>query len=90
MQYKSVLLYTVYVNISLYVVILLVKSFFFLLTEHRLVCKIHEQRTSSNQELNITVEVHEGKVEGRYSIEGQAHMSGFSFVVRISFESLYA
>lgn len=31
--------------------------------------------------VNITVEVHEGKAEGRYSIDGKAEMSGFTFVV---------
>ncbi|XP_075996998.1 macrophage-stimulating protein receptor-like isoform X2 [Genypterus blacodes] len=46
----------------------------------KLVCEIHQQRTTANQELNITVEVHEGKVDSRYSIEGKAQMSGFSFV----------
>ncbi|XP_069000968.1 macrophage-stimulating protein receptor-like [Embiotoca jacksoni] len=44
----------------------------------RVVCKIHEK--SPNENLNITLEVHEGEVEGRYSIEGTAHMSGLSFV----------
>ncbi|XP_041836217.1 macrophage-stimulating protein receptor-like [Melanotaenia boesemani] len=44
----------------------------------RLVCKIHEKIV--NQNLSITLKVHEGKVEGRYSIEGSAQMSGFSFV----------
>uniref|UniRef100_A0AAQ6A5W3 Macrophage-stimulating protein receptor n=1 Tax=Amphiprion ocellaris TaxID=80972 RepID=A0AAQ6A5W3_AMPOC len=44
----------------------------------KLVCKIHEKNPSQN--LNITLHVHEGEVEGRYSIEGTAQMSGFSFV----------
>ncbi|XP_039971985.1 macrophage-stimulating protein receptor-like isoform X2 [Xiphias gladius] len=43
-----------------------------------LVCKIQEKRPSQN--LNITLEVHEGKVEGCYSIEGIARKLGFSFV----------
>ncbi|MBN3302051.1 RON protein, partial [Amia calva] len=33
------------------------------------------------QPLQITVEVHEGKVEGPYSIEGKAQIDGFTFVV---------
>ncbi|XP_071374032.1 macrophage-stimulating protein receptor [Centroberyx affinis] len=45
-----------------------------------LVCKIHRQERAPNQGLTITLEVHEGKVEGRYSIEGQAQIHGFSFV----------
>ncbi|XP_070758264.1 macrophage-stimulating protein receptor-like [Enoplosus armatus] len=44
-----------------------------------LVCKIQGE-TTPNQDLNITLEVHEGEVEGRYSIEGMAQMPGFSFV----------
>ncbi|XP_070815962.1 macrophage-stimulating protein receptor-like isoform X1 [Chaetodon trifascialis] len=44
-----------------------------------LVCKIQE-KTTPNQNLTITLEVHEGEVEGRYSIEGTAQMPGFSFV----------
>ncbi|XP_018542200.1 macrophage-stimulating protein receptor isoform X1 [Lates calcarifer] len=43
-----------------------------------LVCKIQEKRP--NQNLSIILEVHEGKVEGHYSIEGTAQMPGFSFV----------
>ncbi|XP_063767768.1 macrophage-stimulating protein receptor-like isoform X2 [Eleginops maclovinus] len=43
-----------------------------------LICKIQENTPSQN--LNITLQVHEGKVEGRYSIEGTAQMPGFSFV----------
>lgn len=31
--------------------------------------------------VNVTVEVHEGKAEGRFSIDGKAEMSGFTFVV---------
>nr|XP_046239440.1 macrophage-stimulating protein receptor-like isoform X2 [Scatophagus argus] len=44
-----------------------------------LVCKIQE-KTEPNQNLTITLEVHEGEVEGRYSIEGTAQISGFSLV----------
>lgn len=44
-------------------------------------CEIQE-KTEPNQNLTITLEVHEGEVEGRYSIDGTAQMSGFSFVVR--------
>ncbi|KAM4582074.1 macrophage-stimulating protein receptor-like isoform 3-T3 [Fundulus diaphanus] len=43
-----------------------------------LVCKINEK--VPNQRLNITLEIHEGEVEGDYSIEGMAQMSGFSVV----------
>ncbi|KAM8917498.1 macrophage-stimulating protein receptor-like isoform 2-T2 [Spinachia spinachia] len=43
-----------------------------------LVCKIQEN--TPNQNLNITVEVHEGEVAGRYSIEGISQIPGFSFV----------
>lgn len=45
-------------------------------------CKIQEKRP--NQNLSIILEVHEGKVEGHYSIEGTAQMPGFSFVVRVT------
>ncbi|XP_034440841.1 macrophage-stimulating protein receptor-like isoform X1 [Hippoglossus hippoglossus] len=43
-----------------------------------LVCRIQEN--TPNQNLSITLEVHEGEVKGRYSIEGTAQMPGFSFV----------
>ncbi|XP_059185829.1 macrophage-stimulating protein receptor-like isoform X2 [Centropristis striata] len=43
-----------------------------------LVCKIQEN--TPNQNLTVTLEVHEGEVEGRYSIEGTAQKTGFSFV----------
>lgn len=46
-----------------------------------LVCKIRSGATELSKPVNITVEVHEGKVEGRYSIDGKAEMSGFTFVV---------
>uniref|UniRef100_A0A4W5KI84 Macrophage-stimulating protein receptor n=1 Tax=Hucho hucho TaxID=62062 RepID=A0A4W5KI84_9TELE len=46
----------------------------------QLVCSIHNNVTGPYQNLNITVEVHEGKVEGRYSIQGQAQITGFTFV----------
>ncbi|KAI3369994.1 hypothetical protein L3Q82_024796 [Scortum barcoo] len=45
-----------------------------------LVCKIQE-KPEPNQNLTITLEVHERVVEGSYSIEGTAKMSGFSLVV---------
>ncbi|KAF7645508.1 hypothetical protein LDENG_00203540 [Lucifuga dentata] len=45
-----------------------------------LVCRIHQQQRVANQELTITLDVHEGKVEGSYSIAGSATMHGFSFV----------
>lgn len=44
-----------------------------------LVCKIQEKSTA-NQNLTITLQVDEGEVEGRFSIEGTAQVSGFSFV----------
>ncbi|KAM9362010.1 macrophage-stimulating protein receptor-like [Symphorus nematophorus] len=44
-----------------------------------LVCKI-QGKTQPNQNLTITLDVHEGEVEGRYSIEGTAQIPGFSFV----------
>lgn len=44
-------------------------------------CKI-QGKSEPAQNLTITLEVHEGEVEGRYSIEGIAQMPGFSFVVR--------
>ncbi|XP_023854912.1 macrophage-stimulating protein receptor-like isoform X1 [Salvelinus sp. IW2-2015] len=46
----------------------------------QLVCSIHPKVPGPSQDLNITVAVHEGKVEGRYSVEGQAQMIGFTFV----------
>ncbi|XP_047439915.1 macrophage-stimulating protein receptor-like [Mugil cephalus] len=47
-------------------------------SSEKLVCKI--QGKSPNKDLNITLDVHEGEVEGRYSIEGTAQVSGFSLV----------
>ncbi|KAG7494482.1 macrophage-stimulating protein receptor-like isoform X1 [Solea senegalensis] len=44
-----------------------------------LVCKIQE-KIPEYQNLSITLELHEGKVEGRYSIEGTAQTHGLSFV----------
>lgn len=44
-------------------------------------CKIRSGATELSKPVNITVEVHEGKVEGRYSIDGKAEMPGFTFVV---------
>ncbi|XP_019957234.2 macrophage-stimulating protein receptor-like isoform X1 [Paralichthys olivaceus] len=43
-----------------------------------LVCKIQEN--TPNQNLNITLKVHEGEVKDRYSIEGTAEWPGLSFV----------
>ncbi|XP_017263940.1 macrophage-stimulating protein receptor-like [Kryptolebias marmoratus] len=48
-------------------------------SSERLVCKTQEKMPDHN--LNITLKVHEGEVEGRYSIKGTAQISGFSFVV---------
>lgn len=48
----------------------------------RLVCKILEK--SPQQNLNITLEVHEKKAGGAYTIDGVARSHGFSFVVRIT------
>lgn len=45
---------------------------------NRLVCKIREE--TPNQGLNITLEVNEGEVEGIFSVEGTAQISGLSFV----------
>lgn len=44
-----------------------------------LVCKIQE-KTEPGQNLTITLKVNEGEVEGRYSIDGTAQITGFSFV----------
>ncbi|KAK2862548.1 hypothetical protein Q5P01_002081 [Channa striata] len=46
-----------------------------------LVCKIRSSTSELSKPLNITVEVHEGKVEGRYSIDGKAQALGFTFVI---------
>nr|XP_055040727.1 macrophage-stimulating protein receptor isoform X2 [Misgurnus anguillicaudatus] len=47
-----------------------------------LVCKIRSGATEPLfKPLNVTARVHEGQVEGRYSIEGSAEMPGFTFVV---------
>ncbi|XP_014840074.1 PREDICTED: macrophage-stimulating protein receptor-like [Poecilia mexicana] len=43
-----------------------------------LVCQINEK--IPHQNMNITLEIHEEKVEGDYSIEGTVQMSGFSVV----------
>ncbi|XP_061147015.1 macrophage-stimulating protein receptor [Syngnathus typhle] len=43
-----------------------------------LVCKLKEK--VSNHNLTITLEVHEGKTRGAYSIEGTSRVSGFSVV----------
>ncbi|KAJ8366432.1 hypothetical protein AAFF_G00355630 [Aldrovandia affinis] len=44
----------------------------------QLVCKIQARQES--EPVAVTVEIHEGKVEGRYSIDGTARMQGFTFV----------
>lgn len=44
-----------------------------------IVCKI-QGKTIPNPDLNITLKVQEGQVEGRYAIRGTAQMPGFSFV----------
>ncbi|KAJ8370521.1 hypothetical protein SKAU_G00105490 [Synaphobranchus kaupii] len=44
----------------------------------QLVCRIHARQEP--QHVPITVEVHEGDVEGRYSIDGTAQIDGFTFV----------
>lgn len=46
-----------------------------------LVCKIRSGTTELSKPVSIMVEVHEGKMEGRYSIDGKAEMPGFTFVV---------
>lgn len=47
-----------------------------------LVCKIRSGTTELSKPVSITVEVYEGKVEGRYSIDGKAEIPGFTFVVQ--------
>uniref|UniRef100_A0A672KRH1 Macrophage-stimulating protein receptor n=1 Tax=Sinocyclocheilus grahami TaxID=75366 RepID=A0A672KRH1_SINGR len=45
-------------------------------------CRIRSGATEPRfKTVNITAKVHEGRVEGRYSIEGSAEMPGFTFVV---------
>ncbi|KAM7006557.1 macrophage-stimulating protein receptor-like [Tautogolabrus adspersus] len=44
----------------------------------KLVCKIQEH--SPNENLTITLDVHEGGLKGRYAIKGTAQISGFSLV----------
>ncbi|XP_073682015.1 macrophage-stimulating protein receptor [Garra rufa] len=47
-----------------------------------LLCKIRSGTTEPIfKSVNVTAKVHEGRVEGRYSIEGNAEMPGFTFVV---------
>ncbi|XP_033821881.1 macrophage-stimulating protein receptor-like isoform X2 [Periophthalmus magnuspinnatus] len=45
----------------------------------KLVCKIHKHSPTDN--VNITLQVRETSGPGRFSIQGQTQMSGFSFVV---------
>ncbi|KAK0135916.1 Macrophage-stimulating protein receptor [Merluccius polli] len=47
----------------------------------QLVCKVRHVKGTSTQNLTITVNVHEGKLQGRYAIEGRAQARGFAFVV---------
>ncbi|KAM6980712.1 macrophage-stimulating protein receptor [Aplochiton taeniatus] len=46
----------------------------------QLVCRIQRQDMEPTEALNVTLEVHEGSQAGRYSIDGHAHIQGFSFV----------
>ncbi|XP_061584010.1 macrophage-stimulating protein receptor [Cololabis saira] len=46
-----------------------------------LVCKIRSGTTNLSKPVDITVEVHEGKVEGHYAIDGKAEIPGFAFVI---------
>ncbi|MBN3326565.1 RON protein, partial [Atractosteus spatula] len=46
----------------------------------QLVCQIESGANELSQPLQITVEVHEAKVEGRYSIDGKAQIEQFIFV----------
>lgn len=59
----------------------LVATFFVGFSCFRLVCKI-QKMDKPGWDQKIVLEVHEGEVEGRYSIEGRAQIQGFSFVVR--------
>lgn len=46
-------------------------------------CKIRSGTIELSKPVSITVEVYEGKVEGRYSIDGKAEIPGFTFVVQM-------
>ncbi|XP_047439627.1 macrophage-stimulating protein receptor-like [Mugil cephalus] len=46
-----------------------------------LVCKIRSGVTELSKPVNITVKVREDKVDGRYSIDGEAEIPGFTFVI---------
>ncbi|XP_018589506.1 macrophage-stimulating protein receptor isoform X2 [Scleropages formosus] len=46
-----------------------------------LVCRISSGMTVSFRPVSITVTVHEGKAEGLYSINGEATIGGFTFVL---------
>ncbi|CAL8355745.1 unnamed protein product [Gadus morhua 'NCC'] len=46
-----------------------------------LVCKILSGAMELSKALTVNVEVHEGKVDWRYSIQGKAEMPGFMFVI---------
>ncbi|XP_030632191.1 macrophage-stimulating protein receptor [Chanos chanos] len=47
----------------------------------QLVCRLQREASGLAQRVNISLEVDEGEVVGRYSIRGQAHIDGFTFVV---------
>ncbi|XP_036389774.1 macrophage-stimulating protein receptor-like isoform X1 [Megalops cyprinoides] len=47
----------------------------------QLVCRIQPTVMKEDMPVLITVEVHEGKVEGHYSIDGRTQIQGFTFVV---------
>jgi len=49
-----------------------------------LVCKIRSGAIDRSKVLTVAVEVHEGKVDWRYSIHGKAEMPGFTFVVTLN------
>ena len=49
-----------------------------------LVCKILSGAMELSKALTVNVEVHEGKVDWRYSIQGKAEMPGFMFVVTLN------
>ena len=49
-----------------------------------LVCKILSGAMELSKALVVNVEVHEGKVDWRYSIHGKAEMPGFMFVVTLN------
>ncbi|KAL0978740.1 hypothetical protein UPYG_G00174530 [Umbra pygmaea] len=46
----------------------------------QLVCSLKPKAPGLYKDLNISLEIHEGKVEGHYNIEGQDQITGFQFV----------